>query len=132
MDPEKAKINNFTDLKVWQEAHKLALIIYQITKDFPADEKFGLISQIRRAVVSITSNIAEGFSRISSKEKLQFYNISRGSLTEVENQLLLAKDLKYVTDVQFTEVYKQLIFVHKLLNSFLKSTRSFNSKFLNS
>ena len=127
MNSERPKIKNFTDLIVWQEAHKLAILIYKISENFPKHELFGLVSQLRRAIVSVTSNIAEGFSRISIKEKLQFYNISHGSLTEVENQLLLAKDLKYLSEQEFTEAYNQLLSVHKLLNLFIKSTRLFNS-----
>jgi len=73
------KIKSFTDLNAWREAHKLALIVYKITKDFPKEEMFGLTSQMRRAVVSITSNIAEGFSRQSYSEKVQFYSIAQGS-----------------------------------------------------
>lgn len=95
MNTKPEKIRSFTDLKAWQEAHKLVLMIYKIIKDFPEGEKFGLISQMCRAVVSISSNIAEGFSRRSSKEKIQFYKISQGSITELQNQLLIAKDIKY-------------------------------------
>ena len=82
------KIKSFTDLQVWQEGHKLVLLIYKVTKKFPKEELFGLTNQIKRAGVSITSNIAEGFSRQSYKEKLQFYYMSLGSLTEIQNQLL--------------------------------------------
>src|SRR4051812_45062202 len=120
---EKEKINNFTDLRVWQEAHKLAIVIYKETESFPKHELFGLVSQLRRAAVSVTSNIAEGFSRHSSKEKIQFYSVAHGSLTEVENQLLLARDINYLTPDVYTVIYAQLTTVHKLLNAFIKSTR---------
>ena len=122
---ENNRINSFTDLRVWQEAHKLAIITYQETDSFPKHELFGLTSQLRRAAVSITSNIAEGFSRQSNKEKIQFYSIARGSLTEVENQLLLAKDIKYINVEKFEKIQFQLISVHRLLNAFIKSTRTF-------
>src|SRR3989344_224377 len=89
---QKKKIQSFTDLEVWRESHKLVLMVYKFTKNFPKNELFGLTSQLRRAVVSITSNIAEGFSRFSYKEKIQFYSIAFGSLTEVQNQLLISKD----------------------------------------
>lgn len=102
MNQELSKIKSFTDLNTWKEAHKLVLLIYKITKQFPHEEQFGLTNQIRRAVVSITSNIAEGFSRSSYKEKSQFYSISLGSLTEVQNQLLIARDLKYITQIYNT------------------------------
>lgn len=117
------KISNFTDLKVWQEAHKLALLIYKITEKFPKHEFFGLVSQVRRAAVSITSNIAEGFSRMTYKDKLKFYVMAHGSLTEIENQLILAKDLGYLGADEFEKVYKQLLYVHKILNSFIASTK---------
>jgi hypothetical protein len=68
---ENSKITNFTDLKTWQEAHKLALLVYKFTVKFPAEEKFGLINQMKRAAVSVPSNIAEGFSRGSSKDKMR-------------------------------------------------------------
>jgi len=79
------KIKSFTDLISWQEGHKLVLLIYAITKKFPKEELFGLVSQIRRCAISITSNIAEGFSRKSKKEKINFYHISLDSLTELQN-----------------------------------------------
>ena len=74
------KIKSFTDLTAWKEGHKLVLLIYKLTKKFPKEESYGLTDQIRRCSVSITSNIAEGFSRKSQKEKLQFYHMSLGSL----------------------------------------------------
>ncbi len=122
-------IKSFSDLEVWQEAHKLVLLIYKATKDFPKEEVFGLVSQMRRAAVSITSNIAEGFSRYSYKEKINFYSISRGSLTELENQLLISKDVGYINGDNFNIIMEQLIVTHKLLNAFIRSTKLPNSKF---
>ncbi|MDP3947295.1 MAG: four helix bundle protein [bacterium] len=119
----KNKIQSFTDLEVWKEAHKLAVLIYEITKTFPKEEIFGLISQMRRAVVSITSNIAEGFSRFSYKEKTQFYSISCGSLTELQNQMLIAKDVGYLNEQNFRKLSDQSITAHKLLNAFIRKTR---------
>ena len=119
------KIKSFTNLQVWQEAHKLVLMIYQITKKFPKEELFSLVNQIRRVAVSITSNIAEGFSRRSFKEKIQFYYIALGSLTELQNQLLIAKDLGYLSQEEFNNIAKQTISVHKLLNAFIKKSKSF-------
>ena len=98
---DKKKIQKFTDLEVWKESHKLVLMIYAVTKNFPKDEMFGLTSQMRRAAVSITSNTAEGFSRHSSKEKLHFYSMAHGSLTELQNQLLISKDVNYIENVDF-------------------------------
>lgn len=80
------KIKSFTDLDVWRQGHKMVLMIYKITDKLPQREFFGLVNQIRRAAVSITSNIAEGFSRNTKKEKRRFYIIARGSLIEIQNQ----------------------------------------------
>jgi four helix bundle protein len=96
----EAKIRSFTDLIAWQKAHQLALEIYKATKSFPDSERFGLISQMRRAVVSVPANLAEGFRRTGSKNKLQFYNMAQGSLEEVHYFIILAKDLGYLPDVE--------------------------------
>ena len=117
------QIKSFRDLNVWKEGHILVLEIYKITKTFPKDELFGLTNQIRRAAVSITSNISEGFNRISHKEKLQFYFIALGSLAETQNQLLIAKDIGYIKQEVFDKIELQLIVVQRLLNGFIKSTR---------
>lgn len=124
MNLESSKIKSFTQLFVWQEGHTLALRIYAITSQFPSDEMFGLISQMRRAGVSITSNIVEGFSRNSYKEKTQFYTIALGSLTEIQNQLWLTKDLHLIKQEIFTELANQTISVNKLLNGLIKKTKS--------
>lgn len=118
------KINSFTDIYAWQEGQKLVLMIYQITKSFPKDEQFALTSQIRRAVISITSNVAEGYSRESFKDKIHFYAIARGSVTEVQSQLYAAKDLKYITSTDFEKTYYQSTITHKLLSSLIKSSKS--------
>lgn len=99
---KKSKISDFTDLIVWQEAHKLVVTIYLHTHKFPQSEAFGISSQMQRCAVSITSNIAEGFARKSKKEKLQFYYISLSSLSELRNQLIICKDLKYLTHDEST------------------------------
>jgi len=121
----KKKIQSFTDLEVWREAYALVLLVYRVTKDFPKEELFGLTSQIRRAAVSITSNIAEGFSRQGFKEKLKFYYIALGSLIELQNQFLLARDLHYLNQTDLNKVAEQVISVHKLLNSFISKTKTF-------
>ena len=97
----KKKIRSFTDLESWKEAHKMAIDIYRATEDFPQKEVFGLTNQIRRASVSIVSNIAEGFSRQTAKEKAQFYYISKGSNAEVQSQLLIARDIGYLSEDHF-------------------------------
>lgn len=89
-------IRSFRDLVVWQQAHALVLDIYQVTKNFPSEERFGLTSQLRRAAYSIAANIVEGFGRRSTKEFLQALNFSNGSLEETRYCLMLSFDLKYV------------------------------------
>jgi len=92
---------SFEKLDVWQKARMLNIEIYQLTKSFPKEETYGLVQQIRRASVSITSNLAEGTSRDSFKEKARFSNIAFSSLMEVLSQLLLAQDLKYIDKNQY-------------------------------
>lgn len=118
-------IKSFKDLIVWQESHKLVLIIYQITLSFPREEMYCLVNQMRRAVISITSNISEGFSRQGYKEKIQFYYIALGSVAEIQNQLLVAKDINYIKQQKYIEIEKQLIIVQKLLNAFINKTKTY-------
>ena len=117
------KITSFTKLNTWKQAHVLVLHVYTLLKQFPKEEQYALSDQIRRCSISISSNIAEGFSRQSSKEKIQFYFMSKGSLTELQNQLILAKDLKYIKTIEFTAVAHQTIIVGKLLTGLIKSAR---------
>lgn len=118
------KIESFTDLVVWKEAHGLVLSVYLFTKSFPKEEMFGLVSQMRRSAVSITSNIAEGFSRQSYKEKIQFYYIARGSLTELQNQLLIARDVKYLPQEVFKESAEKSVQVLKIMNGLIKASKN--------
>lgn len=123
MEDKKDKIKSFTDLYTWQEGHKLVIMIYRETEKFPQKEIFGLTNQMRRAVVSITSNVAEGFSRNTTKDKFQFYSIAQGSLTELQNQLIIARDVNYLDSESFKKIANQTIIVNKLLNG-LKRIRS--------
>lgn len=118
------KIKSFTDLVAWKEAHKLALMIYKTTKEFPTTETYSLVDQIRRCSVSISSNIAEGFSRQSKKEKLQFNYMALGSLTELQNQLLIAKDVGYLDKGDFYTIAEQTVKVSKLINGLVKSLKN--------
>src|SRR3989338_6768523 len=120
----QGKIKDFTDLDTWKIAHDLVLSIYKTSKKFPDSEKFGLVSQIQRASVSITSNIAEGFGRQSYREKVQFYYLAHGSLTEVKNQLLLSKDLGYISK-DFERVMEKLVTSQRLLQGLIKTSKSF-------
>ncbi len=114
-------MQTFKDLKVWAKAHNLVLSIYGITGKFPSEEKFGLTSQIRRAAVSIPSNIVEGFKRKTKNDSLHFYTISEGSLEEIKYQTLLAKDLKYISTTAYEEIISQAEEVGKMLNGFKKA-----------
>jgi len=87
--------NTFQDLEVWRKAHQLVLNVYRMTSSFPSDEKFGLTSQLRRAMVSVPANIAEGFVKRSKSDKARLYNIAQGSLEECRYYLLLARDLRF-------------------------------------
>ena len=120
----KTKIKSFKDLHAWKEGHTLVLQVYELTKKFPRSEAFGLTNQMQRCAVSITSNIAEGFSRNSNKEKLQFYAIAQGSVTELQSQLSLAKDVGYITEEQFKQTDGQSVRVHKIINGLIKYIRS--------
>ena len=119
------KILTFTELRVWQEGHRLVLSVYRMVEIFPKKELYGLNSQISRASVSVTSNIAEGFARRTYKDKLRFYYMALGSLVEVQNQLLIARDVGYIGNDLFQEVSQQTVVVHKLLNAFIAKTKSY-------
>jgi len=108
-------------LLVWQKSHELVLKIYEVTKDFPKDEQFGLTSQIRRAAVSIPSNIVEGKARGSNKEYKRFLLMARGSLEETKYQLLLAKDLKYIDEQKYKNVLNVALDAGKLLAGLIKT-----------
>lgn len=120
------KMNNFTDLMVWQKGHRLVLDIYKRTDQFPSAEVFSLTNQIRRAAVSITSNIAEGFARKTHKEKIQFYFTALGSLSEVQNQLLIARDLNYLDVQLFDQITSTSIEINKMLNGLIKAIKNAN------
>jgi len=120
------KIQSFTDLNTWQEGRKLVVMIYTLTKSFPFEEKYALVNQIRRAAISVTSNIAEGFGRKNYKEKIQFYFLSNGSLTEVYNQLIISNDLGYIKNQKiFNNIEVQITNVQRLLQGLITKSRSF-------
>ncbi len=116
----RRKIHVFTDLEAWKVAHSLVVSIYEVTKNYPKEEQFGIVNQMRRAAVSITSNIAEGFSRQSLKEKLQFYAIAQGSVTELQNQLLISRDVGFLSPDVYNSVDLLIVRVHKLINGLSK------------
>lgn len=100
-----ATIKSFEELPVWKDARKFANKIYNLTREFPKEENYGLTSQITPAVVSIGSNIAEGFDRYSKKDFIKFLIIARGSISEIQNDLYIALDLKYINRNDFQENY---------------------------
>lgn len=111
---------SFRDLIVWQKSKDLAVVIYKITEQFPKSEIYGLTSQMRRAVISISSNIAESYNRFHSKEKNQFLAIAYGSGSELESQIEVAKALFPKLDYTASEVLLEAVM--KILNNFLNST----------
>ncbi len=120
------KIRSFTDLNAWVKGHELVLSVYGFVEQFPKQEQYILTPQILRSSISITSNIAEGFGRKGYKEKLQFYYIAQSSLTELQNQLIIARDRKYLTKVDFENIWVQTVTVHKLTGGLIKSIKSKN------
>lgn len=118
------KIKTFTDLIVWQEGHKLVVMIYEITKSFPQEERYSLVDQMRRAASSVTANIAEGFGRHGYKEKLQFYFQAQGSLTELKNFILIARDVGYLHKKELEELVEKSNLTHQLLQGFIQKTKS--------
>jgi four helix bundle protein len=123
LDSSKKTITTFTDLIVWQKSHLVVIDIYKITASFPREEQFGLTSQMHRCAVSITSNIAEGFGRKSASEKDQFYAIASGSITELKNQLLIARDIDLIDKKRFDKIADKTNEAHKILNGLRKANK---------
>ena len=111
------KAQDYKDLIVWQKWMLLARRVYEITKIFPRDEKFGIVSQMRRAAVSIPSNIAEGQARHTTGEFVQFLSHAEGSVAELDTQLLLSLDLKYCTSLDVSNLFELISELRKMLNS---------------
>ncbi|KQC01379.1 four helix bundle protein [Pedobacter sp. Hv1] len=120
---EKEK-KTYTELDVWKEARILAGEIYLVTKVFPKDEVFGLISQMRRSAVSIPSNIAEGCGRNYPKDSIQFFFIARGSIYELETQLYISFDQNYIDELKLKTTLIRLETTRKLLNGFINYYQS--------
>ena len=116
-------IKSYKDLTVWQKAYKLSLQIYKITKNFPKDELYGLTSQMRRAAVSVPSNISEGYCRQRRLEYIQFLQFAFASGAEIETQLLIAHDLSYISEEEFKRVESLLQEVMKMLNTLIRKIK---------
>ncbi|MBI5360679.1 MAG: four helix bundle protein [Planctomycetes bacterium] len=115
-------IKSYRDLIVWQKAHVLVLNIYNIIQKFPAEEKFALISQIRRAAISVPANIVEGFRRNGMRDKINFYNYAQSSLDELEYEMFLAQELGYYSNFEALE--ERINEVAKLLSGLIKSIKN--------
>jgi len=118
-----SKIERFEDIKAWQQARSLVKEVYQATGEAKFAKDFSLKDQIRRAAVSIVSNIAEGFSRQTDKEFVQFLHIAKGSTSEVKSQLYVALDLRYISQEGFDNLYKQADEVGRLIFGFIRYLR---------
>jgi four helix bundle protein len=117
-------MRNYKDLRVWEEAHTLTLAVYKMTRTFPKEERFGLISQIRRASASIAANLAEGCGRRSDGEMGRFVQIAMGSGAELSYHLLLAKDLGFVMNEQYIELNASLERVLRMLSALSAKVRN--------
>ncbi|TSD05722.1 MAG: S23 ribosomal protein [Parcubacteria group bacterium Greene0714_7] len=124
MQTNKIQIYSHKDLVVWQKGIDLAIVIYNLTSKFPSEEKFGLTAQMRRAVVSISSNIAEGRSRSTRKDFAQFLHIALGSVSELETQLEIAKRLEYGEKVDYNGAVATLQEVSKMLVTIIASLKA--------
>ena len=111
------KIERFTDLRVWQHAHKLTLLVYKLTEAFPSSERFGMISQIRRSSVSVSANIAEGFGRRTTRELLRSMQIARGELEETRYYLILSRDLGHIREPDFERATAACDDVSRMINA---------------
>lgn len=122
--------HSFKDIIAWQKSYDYCLFVYEVTRNFPDFEKFGLRSQFTRAAVSIPANIAEGYKKLSKNDKLRFFNIAQGSLEECRCYNLLSKDLGYISDAQFSELEYKVNNASVLLNSYIEGVVN-NSAFSN-
>lgn len=114
-------MQSYKELTVWQKSVELVSEMYQVTKRFPKEEMYGLISQIRRSAVSVPSNIAEGWGRGSTQEYIRFLTIARGSLMELETQLIISEKLTYLTSEQQAALSKSIEQIGRMLNGLIKS-----------
>jgi four helix bundle protein len=117
-------LRNFRNLKVWERAHKLTVAVYKASESFPRQEVFGLQSQLRRAAVSIPANIAEGCGRESSLDCAHFFQIAAGSTSELDYELLLARDLSYISDEVYAPLSAEVEEIRKMLSALIRTMRA--------
>jgi len=120
-----AILNTFKDLIVWQKAHEMVIAVYKITNEYPKHELFSLTSQTRRAAVSVPANIVEGFRRQGLRDRINFYNIADSSLEELKYRLILAKDLLYINEINYSLVMQKCEETGRLLTRWIQSQKSF-------
>ncbi len=120
---ERTKIQRFEDLEAWNTAIDLAASIYTLTANYPKSEIYAMTSQMRRAAYSVSANIAEGFGRFNPKEKIQFYRIASGSLTELKSFCYLSTRLKYISEEDLPPILEHIDTVHKLTNALIRSIK---------
>ena len=116
-------MKSYRDLIVWNKSMSLVTLIYTVLKKFPDEEKFGLVSQIRRCSVSVPSNIAEGFGRESNKDFNRFLKISIGSLSEFQTQIEIAYNLKYISEIEFNKIFEDSRECERMMSSFMKKIK---------
>jgi four helix bundle protein len=125
---DNQQYTHFTDLLAWQVGHELVLKLYKVTTAFPAEERFGISSQVRRAGCSVTANIAEGFGRFYFRDKQKFYYYARGSTREIQSFLLIAHDLGYLSNEQFENINNLALRVNQLINGLIRSIEEVTMK----
>ncbi len=116
-------MQDFRNLKVWEKAHSLTLDVYRNTRGFPADERFGLTTQLPRSCASVPANLAEGCARDGDIDFARFVNIAAGSASETDYHLLLARDLEYLDGSEYERLFRQVSEVKRMLNSFERALR---------
>ena len=118
------QLESYQDLEVWKQSKDLVAAIYQVTKAFPRSEQFGLVNQLRRACISIPSNLAEGCGRNYFKDSIQFFFVSRGSLYEIETQIIISFELGYINKDEQTAILEKIKACKRLLNGFINYYRN--------
>lgn len=121
-------MSDYKKLKVWNYAHNYAIEIYMLTKNFPDEEKYGMVSQLRRSSVSIPTNIVEGCGQIDNGNLVRFLGIAKGSAFESEYQLLLSKDLGFISQEQYNIMNEKVKYIIRMLNKLISSLKKYNNK----
>jgi len=117
-------MRNYEELMVWQKAHRMVMDIYRVTRDFPDDERFGLVSQLRRSAASIPANIAEGCGRNGDRDFTRFLSIAAGSASETHYHIFLAHDLKFINENEYIELDRQIREIKQMLHGFMQKLKT--------